>query len=1135
MLFGHYLTDMGKDSKYYQDIITRLNALFKKQQLIKAGIGAQKVFIILFGLFTLITLAELVSYFSVTVKSFLLIFLIFSVLLLISSFILKPLLTAAGFWGSKNHEALADLVGQKFPAISDDLKNAIQLVENGNNSNYSSSLTYAALKFIYDKSQILDFSSVVDFRRVKDLLVYSGGVLLVCALLFLFIPGLQAATFRLINYDQQFLPPQKFYFNVSPGDVELTKGESLTIKISTKGYKPGEILFAQKYEEQTDYSFIKLVPDSTGVFTFITNPVYSSFVYFAEAEDIKSDEFRVKVTDRPIIRMIDFEIIPPGYSNIPKIVQKDNGNISALAGSVVNINLISNKELKEARIVFSDTSNIKMNINSNSAEGKFQIRKDVDYRIIITDLNGKENLSPITYSVKMLNDAYPVIEVVSPNSDVSLATDNRLAVLLKINDDYGFSNLLIKYRLSFSKYEAVQNEYKSIEIPISKSEKAIDVSYIWNLTSMSLAVEDVVTYYFEVFDNDYYRGPKSSRTIEYSIRVPSLDEILTRTDEKHEQAENELNETLKKAEELQKTLEKIDRDLKQDKKEITWEEKQKIEKALEEFESLQNKVDDIAKNIQDLKQELQQNNLLSKETIEKYLELQELMSEMTSDEMKKMMDKMREMLQKMDRQMTQDALENFKLDEERIKKSIERTLNLLKRIQIEQKVDDLLKRLEQLEKNLEELQSKTGNSDLSNQEEKNKLSKEQKETTDDLKRLEKEMKELQEKMSEFDDLPNEEMQEMMEEMNQQNNPELSENAMQDIQQGMKQKVQQQQQQLSKNMKKMNSNMKQMQQMIMQQTQMQTFTEMMKILDNLLELSKQQEELKKNTEKLDPGSGTFNDKIQEQNTIQQNLSGIMQQMSELSQKTFAISPEMGKSMGDAQKEMNQSLRSLQNRNSGLASMNQGKAMMHLNEAATMMKNSMEAMMNGGSSGGMMSLMQQLNQLSGQQMNLNNLTQMLKQMQQGKLSLQQQAELQRLANEQSAIQKSLEQLNRESQISGESKKLPANLDQILKQMQEVVSDMKTEKLNDELVQKQERILSKLLDAQRSINERDFEKERESFTGQNVIRESPANLNLSTEEGKFRLKEEYNKAVQEGYFRDYENLIKRYYESLQKIQKN
>ena len=100
-----------------------------------------------------------------------------------------------------------------------------------------------------------------------------------------------------------------------------------------------------------------------------------------------------------------------------------------------------------------------------------------------------------------------------------------------------------------------------------------------------------------------------------------------------------------------------------------------------------------------------------------------------------------------------------------------------------------------------------------------------------------------------------------------------------------------------------------------------------------------------------------------------------------------------------------------------------------------------------------------------------------------------------------------------------------------MEEVVKDMNTQKLDDNLIQKQERILSKLLDAQISINERDFEKNRESNTGKDIVRESPQDLNLSEDKDIEKLKDELNKAVREGFSRDYENLIRKYYEALQK----
>jgi chromosome segregation ATPase len=543
-------------------------------------------------------------------------------------------------------------------------------------------------------------------------------------------------------------------------------------------------------------------------------------------------------------------------------------------------------------------------------------------------------------------------------------------------------------------------------------------------------------------------------------------------------------------------------------------------------------MEDVSEQLQRMQNELQQNNLLSEETMQKYMELQELMDEMTSEELKKALEDLRNTLQQLNRNMTQEQLQNIKFDEERFKKSIERTLNLLKRIQIEQEIDELIKRTEDLTNEQSELKEQTEQGEGSDRNDKNKLSDKQKDISEKLDDLNNEMKSLDEKMSELEDMPQEELNKIMEEMKEQQNENLSEQASRDIQQNEMQKAMQQQQQIEKNMSQLNQQLQDLKDQMMMQNQMQTFTDMMKILDNMLELSKRQEELKDETRNSEPNSSSFNEKAEVQENLKRNLSNLMNQMSELSQKTFAITPEMGRALGDAQKKMQQSIQAMQNRNGAFAGITQEEAMMHLNEAALMMKGSMEAMMQGGGgSGGMMSLMQQLQQMSGQQMKLNNLTQMLKQMQQGQLSPQQQGEMQRLSQQQDLIRKSLSQLNEEAKISGESKKIPADLESIMNEMFEVLTAMKTEKLDDDLIQKQEQILSKLLDAQRSINERDFEKERKSKSGENVVLESPFDINLDSEAGKDKLRDELNKAIQEGYVKDFEELIMKYYNAIQK----
>ena len=1122
---------MGTDSKYYREVIIKLERYCQKKYLLQVMIGLLIVLLIAIVVFTVFALLELIAHSNSSLRTFIFYLTVAVIGGTIVYLLLIPVLRYFKFFRNESYFKVAGKIGEHFPEIKDDLLNTIQLVSSNDDKIYSPKLINAAFQNVYNRTKNIKFDSIISFKKVKSTFIYFSTLTVVVVLMFLFIPGLKAASYRLINYDQEFIEPPKFSFKIFPGNSEITKGENILISVSVEGESPNEIYFAIKNKEDAEYTYKRVKPDSLDNFNYNFLSVRTSFKYFVAADEVKSDEYKITVIDRPIVETIELEIIPPAYSKMEKIVQQDNGNVTSLIGTRVYIKLSSTKKLSKAFLLFSDSTSVEFDVTENEAVGKFTIRKDIQYIIKLLDENGNENSSPITYYVQALYDAYPTIEMIAPNMSIPLANDNRVNLIAEVSDDYGFSKLILNYRLSASRYEPPQKDFRKLEIQLPPSKKEIPVNYIWNLSQLSLGVDDVVSYYLEVFDNDNINGPKSAKTSVFTVRVPSLDEILAEADKIQSHTESELEQTLKEAEELQQELQEIDQDLKKDQEKLTWEEKEKIENALEKFEELQQRMDDMKDKLQEMQNDLQQNNLLSEETLEKYMELQKLMDELTSEEMKKAMEKLRDTLEQLNRDMTQEQLQNMKLDEERFKKSIERTLNLLKRIQIEQKIDELLKRTEELIAEQEELKEQTEQSDPSNQNEKNELAQKQKDITDKLEKLEEQMKNLDEKMSELEDMPNEELEQVMDDYEKQKNEELSEQASQNIQQNKKQNAMQQQQQISQNMKKLNQQIKEMQNSMMMQNQMQTFTDMMKILDNMLELSKMQEELKNETKNSEPNSAAFNDNAEQQEKLKYNLSNLMKQMEELSQKTFAISPEMGKALGDANKQMQQSIQSLQNRNGSYAAITQGEAMMHLNQAASMMKGSMEAMMQGGGQGGMMSMMQQLQQLSSQQMNLNSLTHMLQQMQQGQLSPQQQGELQRLAHQQELIKKSLAELNEEAKISGESKKLPADLDNILKEMQEVLTNMKTEKLDDKLVQKQEQILSKLLDAQRSINERDFEKKRKSNTGENFVRQSPFDINLSSDEGKEKLKDELNKVVQEGYAKDYEKLILKYYEAIQK----
>jgi Asp-tRNA(Asn)/Glu-tRNA(Gln) amidotransferase C subunit len=138
--------------------------------------------------------------------------------------------------------------------------------------------------------------------------------------------------------------------------------------------------------------------------------------------------------------------------------------------------------------------------------------------------------------------------------------------------------------------------------------------------------------------------------------------------------------------------------------------------------------------------------------------------------------------------------------------------------------------------------------------------------------------------------------------------------------------------------------------------------------------------------------------------------------------------------------------------------------------------------------------------------------------------------RLAGQQGQVAKSLQDLAREAKESGELSKILGDLEKVTQDMQEVQSNLSQGNVNPEVMQKQDRILSRLLESQKSMRERDYEKRRTAETGTTVRRAGPAELDLGSQEGKDALREELYQVREGKYARDYEELIRKYFEQLE-----
>ena len=111
---------------------------------------------------------------------------------------------------------------------------------------------------------------------------------------FIFVPGIRAASYRLINFNKEFIPPSKFIFEILPGNSRVTKGNNLFISVKIQGSIPNEVFLAVKNSDQTNFEMFQLLPDTLKsknvakmYYNYEIPAVRNSFEYFATAEILR--------------------------------------------------------------------------------------------------------------------------------------------------------------------------------------------------------------------------------------------------------------------------------------------------------------------------------------------------------------------------------------------------------------------------------------------------------------------------------------------------------------------------------------------------------------------------------------------------------------------------------------------------------------------------------------------------------------------------------------------------------------------------------------------------------------------------------------------------------------------------------
>ena len=1072
---------------------------------------------LLLSLFIVIALLEHFGYFGTPIRAFLFWFYLVVGILVLAYYVFVPLAKMFRLGKIISYEEAARIIGNHFPEVNDKLLNLLQLQERGMAS--ENELLNAAIAQKTAQLKPISFHQAIDLKVNRRYLKYALIPLFIIILLLLFSPTLLTeSSHRIAHYNTAFERPVPFSFVIQNECLQVSQQEDFELQVSVVGDAvPAEVFL------NINGNIYKMQPIDKTHFSYLFKTVQRSTEFCIRAADVVSPSYILKVFPKPSI--VDFQTLLsyPSYTHKQQETLSNEGDLIVPQGTNVKWLFFTNDV---DTLYFFINEEVRTLIPDNNGRIQLTLRTLHSFEYAFSAANRfSPHSDTLSYSVSVIEDAPPMIAVIEMQD--SAFTDRRF-FQGRIKDDYGFTKFEFKYLIT----NVQDTTYKVQEsFPIALSESALqEFSYAINLSEFVLNPGDKLVYYFQVWDNDAIHGPKSVTSQQFELSIPTereLDQILDRnSNEAQNQAQKSVSELKKMQEEINEMIRKM-----VDKKELSWQDKRDIQE-------LTKKQKEVKELLQQMQQQLNENKKLeekykeqSDKLLEKQRELDRLMNEVLNDEMKQLMQEMDKLMQEIDKKKVQEQLEQLKMDNKELEKQLDQNIELMKRLEIEKKVEDAIQKAEQLSEKQKELSEKSEHA--KSQVEKDQLMKQQQDASQQFEQLKQDLKQIQQEYQQIDkDLNFKLDQDLMQKIDQ--NQQGAEN---NLQKGKNKEASRQQKEASEQLNQLSEQLAEAQQ-DMEQDELAEDAEMVRrLLKNLVQLSFNQESLIDQTAKIYIQDPSYQSIIVNQNKIKTDFRAVEDSLRAIAKRQIAVASALEKNVADVNNNIARSLSGLLNMNQSFygsykntqASTSMQYAMTAFNNLALVMAESLDQMQNQ-----MRSNQQKKNQgsckntgkkksgncnnpgkgkpsaksMKQMQDELNKQMQALKKQldKQGqnsqngqrkkigdKGSLQLSEEFARMAAQQEMIRRMMQEYGQElKQGNAGDAKLAKEIDQMMRQMEQTETDLVNRVITQQTINRQQQIMSRMLEHEKAEMQREKEERRESHEGKDLLHQpSPSDL--------------------------------------------
>lgn len=1018
-------------------------------------------------------------------------------------------------------EDAANIIGKHFTEVEDKLLNTLQLSAQ-EEATVDNSLLIAGIEQKMQEMKPYNFLHAINKKETYKYLKIAAGAACLLLVVALFQSSvLKEGSERIVQYNKEFIRKAPFVFHFKKPQA-LKKGSNLVLDLRLIGNEVPENAFVLIGNQ-----WIQMKKNKNHKFSYELKNLSKSENITFKAGDFKSIDYQIPVVAPPGISNVEIELNYPAYTKRQKETLNTTSSLIIPEGTQVTWNLVA-----------KNTDSLQFAYNKQWLQGKGIFKKRIKesgfYKILLKN-NILKQTDTIKYDVEIIKDKFPSILAQKKKDSLS---EKVLYFFGSANDDYGLSKLLFCYQLT--QKDGSKSNFKKVVVPMGKGKNEL-FSFVFDLNRLNFTLGSSLKCYFEVFDNDGINGAKPTRSNPFVHRAPTEQELKQQADQGHSDLVAQMDQAMRDAQEIQKLTEEL-RVKMNNSKTMNYQEKKAVSNLLQKQKKLQQKVEDIRKKQEKLRTNEQEFKKTNPKVEEKQKLLDEMFKKTMSKEMKELFKKLEELLKKENKQELSKQLDKMNEADKDMSKQLERLQEQVKQLELEKKIEETADKLDKLAKKQEDLKKKTDAKKL----DANKLSEEQ-------KKIKKEFDEIKKDLEKIDTLNNDLKDKLKLDSTQKEQEKIDESmdeSKDKLSKGKNKKASEKQGEAQKEMKKLAEKMRKNLEAQMKEREGEDYKTLRQLLENLISLSHEQEKTMTELKKQPGYTPKFIELSKQQQKIKRDAEMIEDSLLALSKRNIKIQSFVNTEIGKINHHMQKSIDALSLRNQYRATVDQQYVMTSVNNLAVMLSESLKNMqmkMNQkkkgqkkvgqcknpgtgtgkGSSkpkpGGKKPSMGALKQL---QQDLNKMSQERKSGKKpgsGKNGAMTAEDFVRMANEQEALRKALEDVEKQLKEQGKTGAL-GDLAKTKKLMEQIEKDLVNKVLDDKTIQRQKQIEIRLSQHEQAQIKQEQDEKRQGETAKPQPKTMPPNLQPYLEE--LKRQQEILKAVPAEMAPYYQNKVQTYY---------